>query len=96
MFFTTRALLGRDEPHEADQVEEGDRDAQPPELVVAVGQLGLHVRDHVLLDEVAQEVAVEVDHQRRGLGQQLADQPAQLLGHLHRGDVVADQRLVHV
>ena len=93
-----RLLLARllGEPHEADEVRKGDRDPQLTESLGLVVQLRLHVGDHVLLDEVTQEVAMQVDHQRRGLRKQLPDQVAELLRHLHRGNVVADQRLVHV
>ena len=54
-------LLGQ--PRVAREVGERDRDAQAPEVDVA---LGLHVADDVLLDEVAQEPPVQPVHHRRG------------------------------
>ena len=59
-------------------------------------EVGLHVRDHLLLDEVPQELAVEVLHQRSRQRQQLADQVPHLLRHLHARHAVAHQRLVDV
>ena len=45
------------EAHEADEVREGDRDAQLAEhLALVRSSSDSHVRDHVLLDEVPQEV----------------------------------------
>ena len=41
--------------------------------------------DHVLLDEVLEEAAVDVVHDRRGERQQVAREVLHLLGHLRPG-----------
>jgi hypothetical protein len=87
-------LLGQ--PRVAGQVGEGDPDTQAAEVRRLVAELGLHVADHVLLDEVRQEALVDVVHDRRRQGQQLAGDPAHLLRHLQRGHAVPHERLVHV
>ena len=80
----------------ARQVGERDRHAQPAEIQPPVAQVGLHVADDVLLDEVLQEPAVGVVHDRRGQRQDLAREALHLLRHLPARDAVAHQRLVDV
>ena len=50
-------LLGQ--PRVAREVGERDRDAQAAEVELARRQVGLHVADDVLLDEVLQEAVVQ-------------------------------------
>ena len=57
---------------------------------------GLHVADHVLLDEEAQVAVVQVLGQRRRQRQDVGGEVAHLLGHLQLRDGVADQRFVDV
>ncbi len=52
------ALLGQ--ARIAGQVGEGDHHAHAPLLGDAAGELGLHVADHVLLDEVPEKAPVQV------------------------------------
>ncbi len=80
----------------AGQVGEHDRHAHAPRLRSALGEVGLHVPDHVLLDEVAEQPVVHVAQQRHDERDQLARQPLHLLGDLHVGHALAHQRLVHV
>ena len=82
-----RLLLARLLGHArvAGEVGERDRHAQAPEVERFVLEVGLHVADDVLLDEVLQEALVEVVHDRRGQRQQLAGQALHLLGHLEPG-----------
>ena len=62
----------------------------------ALGEIGLHVADHVLLDEVREEATVEVVHDRRREGQRLARQALHLLGDLHARHTLAHERLMDV
>ena len=81
----------------AGEVGEGDRHAQAPLLGGArLVEVGLHVADHVLLDEVREEAAVQVVHERRRERQHLAREALHLLGDLDAGHALAHQRLVHV
>ena len=89
------ALLLR-QPRIAREVREGDGDAQAAEIELVLPEVGLHVPDHVLLDEVGQEALVDVIHHRRGQRQQLAGQRLHLLGHLQAADAVAHEGLVDV
>ena len=63
---------------------------------VSASELGLHVADHVLLDEEAQVAVVQVLGQRRRQRQDVGGELAHLLRHLQLRHRVADQRLVHV
>jgi hypothetical protein len=56
----------------------------------------LEVADDVLLDEVGEEAAVHVVHDRRGEREQRPRQCLELLGDLEAGDAVAQQGLVDV
>ena len=59
-------------------------------------EVGLHVADDVLLDEVLQVALVDLVHHGRGQRQQLAREREHLLGGLDAGGARAHQRLVHV
>jgi hypothetical protein len=48
-------------------------------------EVGLHVPDDVLLDEVAQEALVHAVHDRRGRAAALARERCHLLAHLDPG-----------
>ena len=63
---------------------------------VSAPSFGLHVADHVLLDEEAQVAVVQVLGQRRRQRQDVGGEVAHLRRHLQLGDGVADQRFVHV
>ena len=52
--------------------------------------------DHVLFDEVLEEALVDEVHHRRRERQQIAREALHLLGHLHAGHALAEQRLVDV
>ena len=69
----------------AGEVGEGDRDPQAPEVERRALEVGLHVADDVLLDEVREEALMDAVHDRRGQRQQLARQLLHLLAHLHPG-----------
>ncbi len=63
-------LLGQ--PRVAGEVGERDRDPHPAEIDRLAVEIGLHVADHVLLDEVLQVALMDLVHHRRGQRQQLA------------------------
>ena len=68
-----------------------------PSCDAARVEVGLHVADHVLLDEEAQVAVVQVLGQRRRQGQDVAGQLAHLLrhlqlGHARRGSAVRARR----
>ncbi len=88
------ALLGQ--ARVAGQVGEGDGDPQPAEVQLLLGQVGLHVADDVLLDEVREKARVRVAHDRQREREQLSAEVLHLLGHLEPGDPLAHERLVHV
>ena len=77
------ALLGQ--ARIAGQVGEADSHAHTPLLGNAAGEVGLHVTDHVLLDEVPEKAPMQVAHERRGERQKLAGETLHRLGHLHAG-----------
>ena len=66
----------------AGEVGERDRDAQAPEREHLVAHVGLHVTDHVLLDEVREEAPVQPVHDGGREGQQLARHAVHLRGDL--------------
>ncbi len=80
----------------AGEIGERDRHPQAALLERVVAEIGLHVADHVLLDELREQTAVEVVHERRREREDLAREPLHLLGDLHARDARAHQRLVHV
>ena len=93
-----RLLLARllGQARVAGEVGEGDGHAQAPEVQRRAVEVGLHVPDDVLLDEVRQEALVHALHDRRGQRQQRARELRHLLAHLPPRDAVAHERLVHV
>ena len=80
----------------AGEVGEGDGHAQAPEVQRRVLEVGLHVPDDVLLDEVRQEALVHAVHDRRGQRQHLARELLHLLAHARPRDALAHERLVDV
>ena len=64
----------------AGEVGERDRHPQAAEVELRAVEVGLHVADDVLLDEVREEALVHAVHDRRGERQQLARELLHLLG----------------
>ena len=89
-------LLGvAGEAGEVDEAE-GDRDLAELDFGRVGAELGLHVADHVLLEEEAQVAGVQVLGQRRRQRQDVGGEVAHLLRHLQLRHAVADQRFVDV
>jgi len=59
-------------------------------------EIGLHVADDVLVDEVREQALVDEVHHRRDERQQVGCESLHLLGHLDAGHALAHERLVDV
>ena len=81
---------------EAGDVDEAEGDRDLTEVGRLRPQFGLHVADHVLLEEEAQVAGVQVLGERCRQRQDVGCQPSHLLGHLQLRHRVADHRLVDV